>query len=102
MNRLNVLITKRADKDESKIFEYIAKEFGETYAVVFRKKLIELFHTLSKHPLIGRPAKKDASLRAVVYHKQNKIVYKVTESDIIIIRILNTKTNLSHNFQLLM
>ncbi|MCW3106848.1 MAG: ParE toxin of type toxin-antitoxin system, parDE [Segetibacter sp.] len=98
MNRLNVLITKRADKDESKIFEYIAKEFGETYAVVFRKKLIELFHTLSKHPLMEGLLKKMHHLEWLFIINKIKIVYKVTESDIIIIRILNTKTNLSHNF----
>jgi plasmid stabilization system protein ParE len=77
MKELNVFITRRADKDENRIYEYISKEFGEIYAIAFREKLLHLFHTLSKHPLIGRPAKNDASLRVIIFAVQNKIVYKV-------------------------
>ena len=95
---LTVIITQKADKDEIAIYEYISVEFGEVYAKKFRKKLIDLFNILSTQPFIGRPAKNDSSIRVIIIGKQNKIVYRVADEIIIIIRILNTKTNLSQNF----
>jgi plasmid stabilization system protein ParE len=87
----SIVVTRKADKGEQLIYEYITKTFGEIYAVKFRQKLIGLFKTLSKYPFLGRVAKKDPSLRVVLFSKQNKIVYKVTETELVI-RILNTKT----------
>jgi plasmid stabilization system protein ParE len=93
-----LLVTRKADKDEQLIYEYIAKAFGEVYALKFRQKLIGLFTTLIKYPFLGRVAKNDNSLRVVLFSKQNKIVYKVTEKEIVIIRILNTRTHTASNY----
>ena len=93
-----VLISTKADSDEAGIHKYILEKFGEIYADNFRKKLIELFKLLAKQPFLGRPAKDDAVLRVFIFNRQNKIVYKVTESEIIILRLLHTKTNLASKF----
>ena len=77
------------------IYEYITEKFGELYAQSFREKMTETFEKLIKYPLIGRVAKKDKSLRVLVPNNKNKIVYKVTEKEIIIVRILNMKTKRS-------
>ncbi len=53
MTALKVIITKKTDKDEIAIYEYISEEFGEVYAMKFRKKLIDLFQILSTHPFIA-------------------------------------------------
>ena len=43
-----VIVTHKADKDETHIYDYIFKEFGEIYANRFRDKLIKFFLLLSK------------------------------------------------------
>lgn len=98
MINYKVIVTAKADKDEDDIYKYIRKEFGEIYANKFRQKLIQFFHLLLKQPLIGRPAKNKSRLRVYIFSRQNKVVYKVEEDNIIIIRILNTKTNLASKF----
>jgi plasmid stabilization system protein ParE len=90
--------TRKADRDELGIYNYISEEFGEIYAKKFRTNLIEFCKLLIKQPFIGRPAKNDSTLRVFVFSKQNKIVYKVESNRIIIIRILNIKTNLSSKY----
>lgn len=98
MINYKVIVTAKADKDEDDIYKYIRKEFGEIYADKFRQKLIQFFNLLLKQPLIGRPAKNKSTLRVYIFSRQNKVVYKVEEESIIIIRILNTKTNLASKF----
>ncbi len=93
-----ITFTKKADKDEDAIYKYILNKFGETYGDKFRQKLIVILKTLSKQPYLGRTAKNDATLRVYIFSKQNKMVYKVTETEIIIVRILNTKTNFASKF----
>jgi plasmid stabilization system protein ParE len=95
---LSIIVTKKADADELAIFQYISNTFGSSYADRFRKKLIEIFKLMGKQPFIGRPAKQDNSIRVLMMSKQTKIVYKLIESEIIILRILNTKAKLSGDF----
>ena len=98
MRDYKISFTKRADKDEIKIYDYITENFGEIYADNFRQKLITFLQLLSKEPHLGRPAKQDSSLIDYIFNKQNKIVDKITEQDITIIRILHTNTNLASKF----
>lgn len=98
MIEYRITITGKADKDEAAIYKYISEKFGESYAENFREKLMDVFYLLSKQPFIGRPAQNKATLRVYIFSKQNKIVYKVNEDSLSIIRILNTKTNLAGKF----
>ena len=98
MIRYSLTLTRKADKDEADIYKHIIEKFGEIYADKFRETFIQFCHLLSKQPFIGRPAKRDSSLRVFIFNKQNKVVYKVADNTGIIIRILNIKTNLSSKF----
>jgi|GEM_PF-2472651 plasmid stabilization system protein ParE len=95
---LAVIITKKADTDEASIYNYISDTFGKQYADRFRIKIIDLFRSIALHPFIGRPAKKDPSIRVFIISKQNKLVYKPTEKEVIILRLLNTRTKISKEF----
>jgi plasmid stabilization system protein ParE len=90
--------TNKADKDEKNIYKHITDKFGEIYARKFRRNLIEFCHFLIRQPFIGRLSKNDETLRVFIFSKQNKIVYKVEDNNITIIRILSIKTNLSSKY----
>ena len=47
---LRITLTKKANKGEAAIYEYILEKFGESYADAFREKLLNIFYLLSKHP----------------------------------------------------
>ena len=98
MKDYKITFTKRADKDELKIYGYITKKFGEIYADNFSRRLVIFLQFPGKQPYIGRPAKQENSLRVYIFNKQNKIVYKIKEQNITIIRILHTKTDLAFRF----
>ena len=95
---LALLITEKANADEHAIFRYITEVFGSLYAERFRTKLIQLFQLVATQPFIGRVAKNDSYIRVLIISKQNKFIYKVTDSAIIILRILNTKTAKANRF----
>jgi plasmid stabilization system protein ParE len=94
----SILLTKKADADITGVLNYITEKFGSVYADKFLRKLTDLFKLISHQPFIGRPAKQDPTIRVFVLSKQNKIVYKITESEIVILRVLNLKTRASENF----
>lgn len=95
---LNILITKKADADEERIYKYIARKFGKIYADKFRTKLIELFKKLAVTPTAGRTAKADHTLRVFIFNHQNKFIYKATDADLTVIRILHAKTKKSAKY----
>jgi plasmid stabilization system protein ParE len=98
MINYTLTFTRKADKDEADIYEYITDKFGEIYAEKFRVNFIQFCNFLTRQPFIGRPAKNDAALRVFIFSRQNKVVYKVEDNSVTIIRILHTKTNLSSKF----
>ena len=73
---LKIIFTRKADNDELTIYQHISKTFGEVYANKFRRKLIDLFNTLSSQPYIGRPAKNDTSLRVIIISNKIKLFTK--------------------------
>lgn len=95
---LNILITQKADVDEASLYQYIEGRFGAIHADKFRSKLIELFNKLALMPAAGRVATNDRSIRIFILNRQNKVVYKATETHIVILRILPTKTNTAGNY----
>ncbi len=95
---LTIVITKSADKDETAIYKYISETFGQQYAKKFSERIIDFFRVLASHPFIGRPAKKDKRIRVFIVSKQNKLVYKPTHAEVVILRILNTRTKLAKKF----
>ena len=52
MKIYKIVLTRLADKDEGKIYTYIANEFGMIYADEFRKKLLDFLYVLAKYPFI--------------------------------------------------
>jgi plasmid stabilization system protein ParE len=95
---LSIIITSKADADETAIYNYISETFGSIYADNFRKRLIEVLKLMSRQAFIGRPAKGNALVRVLMMSRQNKIVYKITETEIVVLRILSTRTKLSGEF----
>ena len=98
MSLHTVVLTRLADKDERLIYAYIKENFGLTYADEFRKKFIGLLELFTKKPFVGRPAKNDPTLRVFLFNKKNKVVYKIDNLKVVVLRILHTKTLLASRF----
>lgn len=95
---LNLVITHKADADEQLIYDYIKQKFGKGYAEKFRADVIQLFQKLLTTPFAGRAAANDKSIRVFVLNRQTKVVYLPTDKEIIILRILNTRSKKSERF----
>lgn len=93
-----IVVTKKANADEFAIYNYILTEFGKIYAEKFRSQLLQFFKTLSRYPFIGRAAKNNPTLRVYVLNKHNKLVYKVTEDKIVIVRLLLQKMKIAGRY----
>lgn len=66
------------------LFINILKRNSEIYADRFRDKLISVFRLFATQPFLGRPAKNIAALRVYLLTKQNKIIYKVHDEEIVL------------------
>lgn len=95
---LRILITEKADSDEEAIYKYIARKFGKIYADKFRLRIIDLFKKLAVTPTAGRIAKNDRSLRIFIFNRHNKVVYKATQTDVVIVRILSSSRKASGEY----
>lgn len=90
MNKLNLIIENAAESDMVAIAEYIAKDKRSAAA-----KMLKLFHIsfdkLSTYPEIGfsRPDFTYKDVNFFVVKKHYLIVYKTTEKELHILRVLS-------------
>ena len=81
-------------RDMRDIEEFIARD-SSLYAVAFVNRLVEVTRELAQFPRMGRvvPEFKREQLREVVY-RTYRIVYVVTDEEVVIIRIVHSARDL--------
>ena len=87
-------LSAEADQDLEDVFEYGLKEFGLDQAVEYVASFDALFELISQNPELGRTRNEiKEGLRSLV--KESHVVfYRVTDSQIRIVRILHGSRDL--------
>lgn len=88
-----IVFKKRFNNRLIKLLEYLKNEWGEIVASSFLIKLEGRLETLSEQPYIGAPSEIVKGLRGILISRHNKVFYKVTEKEIIIMHMQDTRMN---------
>ncbi len=88
-----IIWTKRANKRINQIIEYLEDEFGENTTKSFVSKTYQLIDLISQNPHLGTMENLDKNIRGFLLTKHNRVFYRVTESEIIILNFFDTRTH---------
>ncbi len=90
---MEVLFTKRAQKNYSSIKSYIEGKFGERTATAFSKKLIDFLEILKNYPELGSLDVPNKNIRGFQFSKQTRIFYRIKGERIIILTLFDVRQN---------
>lgn len=90
---LTIRWSKRAERNFSNTLEYLENEFGENTTRVFAQKSYKLINSLSLNPNLGTLELAEKSIRGLLLSKHNKLFYKYTEKELIILNVFDTRKN---------
>ena len=88
-----IIWTKRANKRINQIIEYLEDEFGKNTTKSFVSKTCQLIDLISQNPHLGTMENLDKNIRGFLLTKHNRVFYRVTESEIIILNFFDTRTH---------
>ncbi len=88
---LQVVVSKRADKNLGKILAYIHSEFGESTTIKITKKIFSCIELISEFPDVGTVEIKDKGIRGFLIKRQLKIFYRIEKNRLIIVNLFDTR-----------
>jgi plasmid stabilization system protein ParE len=88
-----IIWTKRANKRLNQIINYLEGEFGETITKNFVSNTYQILDLISQNPNLGTMENLDKSIRGFLLTKHNRVFYRVTEREIIILNFFDTRSN---------
>ena len=67
-------------------------QWGKRVAGHFVKQTFELIEIISEQPKIGSLENKDRDIRGFLLSKHNRLFYRITEKELIILNIFDTRS----------
>lgn len=81
-------LTKRAEKDLTKIAIYTLQNFGLRQAQLYRDGLFKTFDTIAEFPLIGSDQGHIKLMVRRFVYESHSIYYRLSDNGIVILRLL--------------
>lgn len=88
---LKVVLSKKAEKDFDEILGYIKKDFGSASAVNFKNLILRFLDLICNFPEIGSLQTHKTPIRAFVVHRRLKVLYRIQDKRLIILRLFDTR-----------
>ncbi len=90
---VEVIVSKRAEKDISDIKIFTIEQWGEVKSSITGRELKLAFNFLSEFPYCGQPVERKNVFARVVPQLPFVILYRYTSEKVTVLRIIHTKRN---------
>jgi plasmid stabilization system protein ParE len=94
---IKIIWTKNAVADYNKVINYLIKNWPEKVVISFKETTQSKLEVLAKYPLMGIASQKIIDVRSILLTKHNRLYYRVKNNFIEILRVFDTRQNLTKN-----
>jgi plasmid stabilization system protein ParE len=88
----SIIWTKRANSKFNSIIKYLELEWGLTVTEQFVKRAYDVIELLAEYPHLGTVEHQEKSIRGFVISRQNKIFYRETDQEIILLNFFDNRS----------
>ena len=88
---MKVVLTKRAQKNFEKIYNYIATRFGLANADEFDESLEFVFEVLLNNPEAGQSVSESKPVRVFLHHKHTEVFYRLSQNQLVILALFDVR-----------
>ncbi len=87
-----IIWTRRANLKFNKIINYLEQEWGSGVTETFVRKTYDIIELIADQPNLGTLENKDKKIRGCLLTKHNRLFYRVTAHDIILLNFFDTRS----------
>jgi len=84
--------TRRANNKFNKIIDYLEREWGLGVTQNFVKKTYDIIELISDQSDLGTVENEEKGIRGFLLTKHNRLFYRVTEKEIILLNFFDTRS----------
>ena len=95
--RPQIIVSALAETDLQRVIEYLAEQWSVERSMKFINQYYHKLDLIESMPGIGFLSQKVANVRKFKIDKYNIICYKVSDTEITVLRILHTRSNPADN-----
>lgn len=88
-----IVWTKRSTNKFNTIIDFLEQEWGETVTRNFVKRAYDIVDLLARQPTMGTTENVDKNIKGFLLTRHNKLFYRVTETEIILLNFFDTRSN---------
>ena len=92
-----IIYKKQFFKSLDKVLNYLELEWGHEIAVAFLVKIDKRTSLLKQQPFVGIASSNLKNVRGILITKHNKLYYKVSNSQVIVLNMYDTRINPKRN-----
>lgn len=92
-----IAVTAPAEADLQRIIEFLEEQWSIELSIRFIDRYYQKLDLIESMPGVGFLSRKDPAVRKVKIDRYNIICYEVRDTDILILRILDTRSNPDNN-----
>jgi plasmid stabilization system protein ParE len=89
--------TENALQDYKYVIDYLLCDWSLKVATNFENIVNQKLFNLSMHPFAGIKSEKNPLLRSILFTKHNRLYYRITDNNIELLAIIDTRKNPSQN-----
>ena len=86
-----IVWTKRANDKFNNIIEHLEQEWGPSVTKNFVNRAYDVIDLISDQPDLGTLENQDKKIRGFLLTRHNRLFYRVTESEIILLNFFDTR-----------
>ena len=88
-----VIVSALADADLQRVIEFLEERWSLELSIRFINRYYQKLDLIESMPGVGFLSPKDFNVRKINVDKHNVICYEVRDEEIVILRILDTRSN---------
>lgn len=92
-----IVVSVLADADLQRVIEFLEERWSIEFSIRFIDRYYQKLDLIESMPGVGFLSRKDPKIRKVKVDRHNVICYEIRDSEIIILRILDTRSNPDSN-----
>jgi plasmid stabilization system protein ParE len=96
---MNILLTKKAEKNYNSIKLFIKEEWGENVALAFEQKTKDFFDLVELFPELGSIEFAPKEIRGFQLTKQTRVFYRIKNHRIIILSFFDVRQDPEKNLK---
>lgn len=92
-----IVASELFERSLARTIKWVKKEWSDQAAEIFNRKILTVIEKINRYPTIGKKSSRYDNVRSILVTRHNRLYYRVSDNDIILLELVETKQHPQKN-----